>query len=127
MVGLSLFRPPLHVKEIIISPLMAREISIDEVLALLRSNHSAGKTPCTIRAVRSTGKRRGQIMVMQVRYGAPRKRGEVEPSLRSSTATFQHVDKATIPLTDLRPGKPPRYVSPLISHIIGYNNYRVRH
>lgn len=105
---------------------MAKEITIDEVLSLLRSDHGPGGKTCTLRVRRSSGPKRGQLYVIaQARYGAPRKEGKPQEGLRESTAKYMHNDAGTIPITDV--GNHSRYISPSISHIVGYNQYRVRH
>lgn len=105
---------------------MAKEISIDEVLALLRQDHGQGGSTCTLRVKYSSGKNRGKTYVItQARYGAPRKEGAPREGLRPSTAPYMHNDAGTIPITDV--ANHSRYISPSISHIIGYNQYLVRH
>lgn len=106
---------------------MAREIGIDTLLSLLKSNHGTDDRPASLTIVLSSGAKRGQVRLLpSVRYGAPMKSGPVlSVGLRQSTAPHSHNDRGTIPMTDL--AQRNRYITPLISHIIGYNGYKVRH
>ncbi len=101
---------------------MAR-ISIAEVGAILADPQNAGET-YLIKFVRGTGRKRGSIKtVAKVRYGAPgRKDASSNSAERAAKRT--HVIKGTWPLTDAETGQ---LLTPLISHIIGFNEYKVYH
>jgi len=109
-----------------------KQISIQEVLANMSDESMMGQT-FTLRFVRSTGKRRGTIAtVAKARYGAPRHYAErstpVQPassdSGKRSYTKWLHTEHGTLPMTDVERN---RYFTPLISHIIGYNDYQVIH
>lgn len=103
-----------------------QRMSIQEVLANMQEDANMGET-CVLRFVRSTGKRRGTIKtVAKARYGAPRRsggRGQAKGKPRKKQHKL-HVDAGTIPMTDAERNV---YFTPLISHIIQYNNYQVIH
>lgn len=110
---------------------MAKEISIQEVLATITDDARMGDT-FTLRFVRSSGKKKGTLaIVAKARYGAPRgyrdedavSSGASGGSRRSYTK-WLHTDHGTIPMTDTERN---RYFTPLISHIIGFNTYKVIH
>lgn len=102
-------------------------MSIQEVLANMQEDANMGET-CVLRFVRSTGKRRGTIKtVAKARYGAPRRaggRGRGKGKRQPRKQHKLHVDAGTIPMTDTERNV---YFTPLISHIIQYNNYQVIH
>lgn len=66
------------------------------------------------------------MIIARARYGAPRRRVSDTPTgtRERSKAPYEHNDNGTIPMTNVDRNK---YFSPLISHIIGYNEYRVIH
>lgn len=75
-----------------------------------------------IRFVRATGPTRGSIKTITkaIKGGAIREVSST-PSGRSKSL---HKDAYTLPITDLDTGE---YQSPLISHIIQFNQFKVRH
>jgi len=102
-----------------------KEISISEVLALIKG--AGEEETFALKIVRSTGKAKGSIgFYPRVRYGKPRDRGAAarKAARNGDPPPWLHTDRGTIPLTDTDRN---RYIAPLISHIIQYNQYRVRH
>lgn len=101
------------------------EISIQQVLHMLRND---GDNVFWIAFVRAGGKDAGSVKVISsARYGAPldghrRQVGTRNP--KPGRAKALHTDKGTLPMTDTTNGE---YKTPLISHIIGFNMYRVKH
>lgn len=97
-------------------------ITIDEVLAEIRSD--SGR-PFWLAFVRSSGKETGSVKtVSKCLYGSPKpKAGRLTASL-TDRKSVQHTEKGTLPMTDHDSGQ---YLTPLISHIIGYNLYKVVH
>ncbi len=100
------------------------QISISQVLAEIRAEPMK---PFWLAFVRATGEQAGSVKVVSSSlYGAPRidgRTGEHKPGSRVK-ATALHTEKGTLPCTDKTKGE---YLSPLISHIIGYNMYQVKH
>jgi hypothetical protein len=97
------------------------QISINQVLSDIRSEPDK---PFWLAYVRSTGKKQGSIKVVaRAIYGAPirKERRHRNPSERSVPL---HFEKGTIPMTNQDNGD---YETPLISHIISYNLYKVIH
>lgn len=76
--------------------------------------------------VRAHGKNAGEVKVVaKCRYGAPGK--GLQSSARADGTPRKkslHVDRGTLPLTDTDSGE---YITPLISHIIGFNLKKVIH
>ncbi|MEL6141889.1 MAG: hypothetical protein AAFU67_09755 [Bacteroidota bacterium] len=106
---------------------MPKEIHIKEVYARLRTDHDENTDTCRLAIVVSSGKRKGQVRIIaNARYGSPSRRIADSPDgkRKSSSSPYEHNDNGTIPITDADRNK---YLSPLISHIIGYNEYRVIH
>lgn len=100
------------------------QMSIQQVIAEIRDNP---QKPFWLAFVRATGKEVGSIkIVSRCLYGAP-KIGEGGKALpvKSDRKRAAHVDKGTLPMTDA--DRPDEYLTPLISHIIGYNMYQVTH
>lgn len=97
-------------------------ISIDQVLAEIRG--TPGR-PFWLAFVRSSGKGQGSIKkVSKCLYGAPKPHaGRMGASLTDRNSA-KHTEKGTLPMTDHDTGN---YLTPLISHIIGYNLYQVIH
>ena len=101
------------------------EISIQEALSRLTTGQD-GPT-FSLRIVKSSGKEKGRIVhLARCRYGKkagytskPRVGRKEQPSDARA-----HVDNGTLPITDVERN---RYLSPLISHIIQYNQYKVIH
>lgn len=98
------------------------QISIDQVLAEIRSNEKSTFWLCF---VRSSGKERGSLKtVAKCLYGSPKPgRGTLDASLTDRNSA-KHTEKGTLPMTNYESGE---YLTPLISHIIGYNLYQVVH
>lgn len=100
------------------------EISIQQVMLELR-----GDNPQTfwLAFVRSNGKHAGSIKVISsARYGAPLDGHGTRVGSRQKPGRSKalHTEKGTLPMTDTTNGE---YKTPLISHIIGYNLYKVIH
>lgn len=96
-----------------------QEISIQQVLSEINEGASEGRV-FVICFVRATGKERGSIKtVTKAIKGGPTR--EVTPPKYSRSL---HKDQYTLPVTDLETGE---YLSPIISHIIQYNQFKVRH
>lgn len=100
------------------------QIHINQVLAEIRAEPM---TPFWLAFVRATGDQAGSVKVTaSTLYGAPRisgRSGDYKPGNRLK-ATALHTEKGTLPCTDKTRGE---YLTPLISHIIGYNMYLVKH
>jgi hypothetical protein len=95
-------------------------LPIDQVLYMIKTN---GGKPLKIRFVRSTGQKAGSIKECLCIYGAKDNADKVMPTkTRKSTI---HKINFTIPLISVMEGNKP--ITPLISHIIGYEDYIVRH
>ena len=108
------------------SAILMQRMSIQEVLANMQEDANMGET-CVLRFVRGTGKKRGTIKtVAKARYGAPRRvtKGKGKSGSGRSKKHKLHVDAGTIPMTDTERNI---YFTPLISHIIQYNNHQVIH
>lgn len=106
---------------------MPKEISIDEVYSRLRSVHINSSNSCRLTVVRSSGKNKGDVIIIpRARYGSPRRRVSDTPTgvRKRSNNDYEHNDNGTFPMTNVDRNK---YISPLLSHIIGYNEYRVIH
>lgn len=118
------------------------EISIEQVLADMRA--TPGKV-FWLAFVRSSGKNRGTVKVVsRCGYGAPFSVGSstvgsgqsgTEKTLNrllnpigigygTTGKSYLHVDKGTLPMTDHDTGQ---YLTPLISHLIGYNLKKIIH
>ena len=101
------------------------QISLQQVLAEIRTHPQRPYWLCFVRA---TGKDAGSLKVISsAQYGAPKidYTRKVKPMTeRSSGAKGLHTEKGTLPMTDTTTNQ---YLSPLISHIIGYNMYQVIH
>lgn len=95
-------------------------LPIDEVLYLIRNSY--GKH-FTIEFVRSTGREIGTIKKVQCIYGAKTTKSICERPKKSANS-WMHKDHDTIPLVNLETEKP---LTPLISHIIGFNQYKISH
>ena len=78
--------------------------------------------------VRAGGKHAGSVKVVSsARYGAPLDGHGSTVGTRTKKperAKALHTEKGTLPMTDSTNGD---YLTPLISHIIGFNMYRVKH
>jgi len=99
---------------------MSAEISIQQVLSEIRANTEGS---FLLKFVRSSGKRKGSIkIVAKAIYG--RSKGKVSPIAPRPKAKALHIEKGTIPITD---SETNRYMTPLISHIIGFNSFKVKH
>lgn len=98
------------------------KISIDQALAEIRDNPSG---TFWLAFVRASGKDRGSIkIVSKCLYGAPRRNHVATIAAVVSRQSALHTEKGTLPMTDYESGQ---YLTPLISHIIGYNLYQVTH
>jgi hypothetical protein len=101
------------------------EISIQQVMSILRDDASKS---FWIAFVRAGGKQAGSVKVLSsARYGAPLDGHAREVGTRlvkTPRAKALHTEKGTLPMTDTTNGE---YKTPLISHIIGFNMYRVKH
>ena len=114
------------------------EISMQQVLADIRENP---QNTFWLAFVRATGKDAGSIKIVSTAlYGASRDkfvgtRKETVAAIAVLGVTFafertvdrpkgDHSDHGTLPMTDHTTGI---YLTPLISHIIGYNLLKVKH
>lgn len=98
------------------------QISIQQVLAQIRATPE--KT-FWIAFVRATGRDRGSVKVVaKALYGAPMRTmsGKII-SVKDDRKRALHVEKGTLPMSD----DMNTYLTPLISHIIGYNMMKVIH
>lgn len=101
-------------------------ISIQQVLAEIRAQP---EKPFWIAFVRSTGKNAGSIKVVaKTLYGAPKRStggrvGAVLP-VKDDRKRALHIEKGTLPCTDYDKNE---YITPLISHVFGYNLMKVIH
>lgn len=95
---------------------MSKQLSIQEVLQRIKES---GSETFTLRFVRSTGKKKGSIKTVIAIYGK---------SIRETSSKMRNVikmkDAGTIPITDT---ESDIYLTPLISHIIGFNQFKVIH
>ena len=97
-------------------------ISIQQAYAELKGDPDK---PFWIAFVRATGKNAGSIkIVSRATYGAPRPSGLAKSIGGQSYPKGLHTDKGTLPITDTTTGE---YLTPLISHIIGFNLMMVKH
>ena len=104
------------------------EISIQEAMSLIRSDEMEGDT-FILRFVRSGGKAKGSICtIAKARYGSPRGYDRSTKRITNQNGekrqSSKHVTAGTLPLTDTEKNQ---YFTPLISHVIGFNQYKVRH
>lgn len=93
------------------------EISINEVLARME----ADAKPFLLKFVRATGSKRGSIKTVgKCIKGAPRR------ALKKRTRGGRGLHKVnyTVPVTDL---EMEEYLTPLISHITQFNQFKVIH
>ena len=102
----------------------APRISIQEVLATIRSASSVTR-PFRLEIVVSTGRSKGDLRVLaQCVKGAPAGSPTSTGGGAASGAQILHKERDTIPITDLEQGQ---YKTIPISHIIGFNEYKVYH
>lgn len=103
------------------------QISIQQVLAEIREHPTK---PFWLAFVRATGKEAGTIKVVaKMIYGAPKRAtgggaGAGFLPVKDDRKRAMHVEKGTLPCTDYDRNE---YLTPLISHIIGYNLMKVIH
>ncbi len=101
------------------------EISLQQVLAEIRND---SLKPFWLAFVRAGGKHAGSVKVVSsARYGAPLDGHHQHVGTRQikrPKATVLHTEKGSLPMTDTTSGQ---YITPLISHIIGWNLYKVKH
>lgn len=97
-------------------------ISIQQAYAAIKGDPDK---PFWIAFVRATGKNAGSIkIVSRAVYGAPRHSGMAKSTGGQDSPKGLHIDKGTLPITDSTTGE---YLTPLISHIIGYDLMMVKH
>lgn len=101
------------------------QISIQQVLAEIREHPTKA---FWLAFVRASGKEVGSIKVVaKTLYGAPKRAtgsgGGMIP-VKDDRKRAMHVEKGTLPCTDYDKDE---YITPLISHIIGYNLMKVVH
>ncbi len=96
-------------------------ISIQRVLAQIKGGHEG---VFTIAFVRSSGKSQGSIKTAKAIYGAPKPSEERSGTQSTPRKMHRHKETGTLPLTDYDTGE---YITPLISHIILFNNFKVYH
>lgn len=108
-----------------------KKMSINEFLSIIRDTETSHLT-FTIRFVRSSKKRKGTLAsIAKARYGGPKRYTDSGEKTKNKfnrtsagTPNWLHTEKGTLPLTDTERNK---YFTPLISHIIGYNDYTIIH
>jgi hypothetical protein len=97
-------------------------ITISQVLAEIAQ---ARDQPFLLEFVKATGKEQGQIRRAMCYYGAPNPKDRQAPtSGQQGRLRKTHLDSGTIPLTEV---DSRRLLTPLISHIIGFNGRKVYH
>jgi len=98
-------------------------ISIHEVLAQMAD---AGDKPFKVSFVRSTGKQAGSIKECFAYYGAPNPKERSRNTLPVNFRKIRkrHVESGTVPLTEI---STRNLITPLISHIIGFQGKKVYH
>ena len=96
-------------------------IPIQRVLAQVKGGHEG---VFTIAFVRASGKTQGSIKTIKATYGAPKPNEQRSGDPSSPRKMHRHKETGTLPLTDYDTGE---YVTPLISHIILFNNFKVYH
>lgn len=93
----------------------------------MQEDESAGRT-FALTFVRASGKEKGALKtVAKALYGAPnpKKRGDRGMGESGNGKVRKtHLDAGTLPCTDTETGT---YFTPLISHIVGFNEYQVIH
>ena len=104
-----------------------RDISIQHVLPMISES---GDEPFRIAFVRSKGKNQGTIKSVIAYAGAPNpSRRQIEPKTNTGAAIrkkrITHLSSGTIPLTEASTER--KMLTPLISHIITFNNQKVIH
>lgn len=100
------------------------QISIQQVLAELREHP---ERHFWLAFVRSSGKDAGSIKVVaKTLYGAPKRAtgGSGIIPVKDGRKRALHIEKGTLPCTDYDRNE---YITPLISHIVGYNLMKVTH
>lgn len=99
-------------------------ISIQEVLAKMAD---AGDRPFRIGFVRAKGKNAGAIKEVTCYYGAPNPKPRRNAAAGTGTKRkprATHLESGTVPLTEVATR---RMMTPMISHIILFNNKPVFH
>jgi len=104
-------------------------MSIDQALLHIKSS---GGEPFNLVFVRGSGKRRGSIKIVRCIYGVknPRDPGESINQENTKAQARIYMEKKSwkengqIPVVELETG---RMITPLISHIIGFNEYKIKH
>jgi len=99
-------------------------ISIHEVLSQMAEG---GDKPFKIAFVRSTGKQAGSVKECFAYYGAPnpKERNRIAQTVGATRKVRKrHVESGTVPLTEV---STRNLITPLISHIIGFQGKKVYH
>lgn len=98
-------------------------ISIHEALAQMSD---MGDKPFKIAFVRATGTKAGSIKECFAYYGAPNPKERTKPTTPGPNRKPRklHIESGTVPLTDASDRK---MITPMISHIIMFNNRKVIH
>lgn len=96
-------------------------ISKSEMLAAIVES---GENPFRIRFVRSSGKNAGSIAYKVCYYGAPKPKERNPGHFAKKGNRKTHLESNTIPLTEFGT---QRMITPLISHIIYFNERQVIH
>lgn len=102
-----------------------RQISFSIVLARIKSRADGERF--VLEHIKASGKHKGTLVRGEYRYGAPTQ--EVHTPRAKATGDLdrrEHVERGTLPLTRLDKGV-PRYQTPLISHLISYNDMKIMH
>jgi len=103
-----------------------KQISIQAVLAETQSLSTDGET-FTLRYVRSTGKRKGSIKTVAKARRGVRTGFSGSSTTDAERSRSRHTDSGTLPIIDTEAPPDDQYLTPLISHIIGFNHYKVIH
>lgn len=100
---------------------MKQNISIQDVIAVIRNPQTE---KFSLSFVRATGPSAGSIKKIQsCLYGSAKK-----ITVSKSASKALHTKSGTIPLREFDTGKPGgKYLTVLISHIIGFNSFNVIH
>jgi len=100
-----------------------REISIQKVLAEIRSNEEG--RPFLLKFVRSNKSKNGEKgsikTVAKALYGRSVRIGD---SNRKNASSVHHKSAGTIPITDTETNI---YMTPLISHLVQFNSFKIKH
>jgi len=102
-----------------------RQINISEVISRIKSRADGERF--VLGHIKASGKHKGTLVRGEYRYGAPSQEVHIPRAKASGDIDRrEHVERGTLPLTRLDHGA-PRYQTPLISHLISYNDMKILH